>query len=93
MISIIRSHFIARDVIRFWITAQSNFNDISKYIKYSTSFDAPLLRVTHFPLGFIKYMKTCGSPYRNQAMELIAICRVFSRAAKQVFSQDAELIE
>jgi hypothetical protein len=38
-------------VIRFWITAQSNFNDISKYIKYSTSFDVPLLRVTHFPLG------------------------------------------
>ena len=43
--------------------------------------------------SFIKYMKTCGSPYRNQAMELIAICRVFSRAAKQVFNQDAELIE
>jgi hypothetical protein len=38
-------------VIRFWITAQSNFNDISKYIKYSTLFDVPLLRVTHFPLG------------------------------------------
>ena len=51
MISIIQSHFIARDVIRFWIMAQSNFNDISKYIKYSTSFDVLLLRVTHFPLG------------------------------------------
>jgi hypothetical protein len=43
--------------------------------------------------SFLKYMKTCGSPYRNQAMELIAICRLFSCAAKQVFSQDAELIE
>ena len=62
MISIIQSHFIARDVIRFWITAQSNFNDISKYIKYSTSFDVPLLRVTHFPLGVMSSGNTVRKP-------------------------------
>jgi len=51
MISIIWSHFIVRDVIQFWITAQSNFNDISQDIKYSMSFNIPLLHVMHFPLG------------------------------------------
>jgi len=42
--------------------------------------------------SFLKHMNTCGTAYRNRAMELIAICREFYLAAKQVF-QDAELIE
>ena len=36
-------------------------------------------------------MNDFGRAYRNQAMELIGICRVFSRAAEQVFTQDSEL--
>jgi len=35
-------------------------------------------------------MNDIGKAYRNQAMELIAICRLFSQAAEQVFTQDAE---
>jgi hypothetical protein len=40
--------------------------------------------------SFRKYMNDIGKAYRNQAMELIAICRLFSQAAEQVFTQDAE---
>jgi hypothetical protein len=35
-------------------------------------------------------MNDIGRAYRNQAMELISICLLFSRAAEQVFTQDAE---
>ena len=41
--------------------------------------------------SFRKYMNDIGGAYRNQAMELIGICRLFSQAAEQVFTQDAEL--
>ena len=41
--------------------------------------------------SYRKYMNDFGRAYRNQAMELIGICRLFSRAAQQVFTQDAEL--
>jgi len=41
--------------------------------------------------SFRKYMHDFGRAYQNQAMELIAICRLFSQVAQQVFSQDAEL--
>jgi len=41
--------------------------------------------------GFRKAMNDIGRAYRNQAMELIAICRLFSQAAEQVVTQDAEL--
>ncbi len=40
--------------------------------------------------GFRKAMNDIGWAYRNQAIELIAICRLFSQAAEQVFTQDAE---
>ena len=45
--------------------------------------------------GFRERMKKLGTAYRNQALELISICRVFSleRAADQIFSQDTELSE
>ena len=43
--------------------------------------------------SFRKYMNDIGGAYRNQAMELIGICRLFSRAAEQVFMQDAKLTE
>ena len=44
------------------------------------------------PLSFRKYMhKFGGKAYQNQATELIAICRLFSQVAQQVFTQDAEL--
>jgi len=42
-------------------------------------------------LAFRKYMHDFGRAYHNQAMELIAICRLFSQVAQQVFTQDAEL--
>lgn len=41
--------------------------------------------------SFREYMNDIGGAYRNQAMELIGICRLFSRAAEQVFTRDAEL--
>jgi hypothetical protein len=40
--------------------------------------------------GFRKAMNDIGWAYRNQAIELIAICRLFSQAAEQVVTQDAE---
>jgi hypothetical protein len=43
--------------------------------------------------SFRKYMHDFGRAYQNQAMELIAICRLFSQVAQQVFTQDAELTE
>ena len=43
--------------------------------------------------SFRQYMNDIGGAYRNQAVELIGICRLFSRAANQVFSQDAEFSE
>ena len=42
-------------------------------------------------LAFRKYMYKFGKAYQNQATELIAICRLFSQVAHQVFTQDAEL--
>jgi len=42
-------------------------------------------------LAFRKYMHKFGKAYQNQAVELIAICRLFSQVAHQVFTQDAEL--
>jgi hypothetical protein len=42
-------------------------------------------------LAFRKYMHKFGKAYQNQAIELIAICRLFSQVAQQVFTQDAEL--
>lgn len=47
--------------------------------------------VTFDPYSFRKYMNDIGGAYRNQAMELISICRLFSQVAEQVFTQDAEL--
>jgi len=42
-------------------------------------------------LAFRKYMHKFGKAYQNQAVELIAISRLFSQVAQQVFVQDAEL--
>jgi hypothetical protein len=36
-------------------------------------------------------MNDHGRAYKNQAMELISICRVFSVASEKVFIQDAAL--
>jgi hypothetical protein len=41
--------------------------------------------------NFRRSMNEIGRAYRNQAMELIAICRLFSQAAEQRYMQDAEL--
>ena len=38
-----------------------------------------------------KYMNKKGAAYRNQAMGLIRISLMFSKAAEQSFTQDAEL--
>ena len=43
--------------------------------------------------SFRKYMHDFGMAYHNQAMELIAICRLFSQVAQHVFTQDAKLTE
>jgi hypothetical protein len=45
------------------------------------------------PLSFRKFMNDFGKAYHNQAMELIAICRLFSQVARQVPAQDADLTE
>jgi hypothetical protein len=42
-------------------------------------------------LSFQRYMNDHGRAYRNQAMELISICRLFSLAAEKVFIQDDAL--
>jgi len=42
-------------------------------------------------LAFRKYMHKFGKAYQNQATELIAISRLFSQVAQQVFIQDADL--
>ena len=42
-------------------------------------------------MAFRKYMHYQGRAYQNQAIELIAICRLFSQVAHQVFTQHAEL--
>jgi len=42
---------------------------------------------------FRRRMKKLGKAYRNRAIELIAICRLFSQAAEQGFMQDADLTE
>jgi len=41
--------------------------------------------------SFRKYMHDFGRAYQNQAMELIAISRLFSQVAQQVLTQDTEL--
>ena len=41
--------------------------------------------------SFRTYMDNFGKTYHNQAMELIAICRLFSQVAQRSFTQDAEL--
>ncbi|KAI0285696.1 hypothetical protein BC826DRAFT_1178943 [Russula brevipes] len=41
--------------------------------------------------AFLKYMDDYGRAYRNQAMELIDLFRLFVLAASQHFAQDAEL--
>jgi len=45
--------------------------------------------------AYLRKANNIGKAYRNQAMELISICRVFSfsRAAEQSFGQDAALSE
>ena len=43
--------------------------------------------------SFRKFMHDYGRAYHNQAMELIAICRLFSQAARQVPTQDTDLTE
>ena len=43
--------------------------------------------------SFRKFMHDHGRAYHNQAMELIAICRLFSQAARQVPTQDTDLTE
>lgn len=40
---------------------------------------------------FRRTMNDIGRAYRNQAIELIAICRLFSQASEQRYIQDAEL--
>jgi len=42
-------------------------------------------------LAFRKYMHKFGKAYQNQAVELIAISRLFSQVAQQVVIQDADL--
>jgi hypothetical protein len=44
---------------------------------------------------FLRSMNKLGRAYRNQAMELISICRLFSvsRAVEQIRRQDAKLSE
>jgi hypothetical protein len=41
--------------------------------------------------NFLKSMNKLGRAYRNQSMELISICRVFSISAEQIHHQDAKL--
>ena len=41
--------------------------------------------------NFRRRMEKLGMAYRNRAIELIAICRLFSEAAEQGFMQDADL--
>ena len=45
--------------------------------------------------ALLREANTIGKAYRNRAMELIRICRIFSaaRAPAQSFSQDAALTE
>jgi hypothetical protein len=51
--------------------------------------------------AFLEDMNILGRAYRNQAMELISICRTFSicrtlsfsRAAEEILTQDAKLNE
>jgi hypothetical protein len=38
-------------------------------------------------------MNNAGWAYRNQAMEIIGFCLLFSKAAEQTSTQDAELTE
>jgi hypothetical protein len=43
--------------------------------------------------GFLNFMDIHGKAYRNQAMEIISICRVFSlsRGVDEISKQDDEL--
>jgi hypothetical protein len=45
--------------------------------------------------GFLNTVNILGKGYRNQVMELIRICRIFSisRCGEKIFKQDAELSE
>ena len=43
--------------------------------------------------SFRKFTHDFGRAYHNQAMELIAICRLFAQVARQVPTQDTDLTE
>jgi hypothetical protein len=53
--------------------------------------DAPRLSPQFDEYDFRRSMNDIGRAYRNHAIELIAICRLFIQAADQGFAQDAEL--
>ena len=43
------------------------------------------------PKSFLKYMNYVGGPYRNRAINLISICRIFIQEQKQTFRSYDEL--
>jgi hypothetical protein len=60
-------------------------------MRRSPALDSPRPSPKFDEYGFRRTMNDIGRAYRNQAIELIAICRLFIQAADQGFMQDAEL--